>query len=355
MNKSVKTEDAGRRSVYRGLRLNTAMVILRGLTFVAFLVMREYPMALVSLLGSLSYVCTRGSISKKPSLVFTLECVEIYVHMVAGIFFMGWDCCFQNLAFGTVPICFFSDYTLKKDHQEGFHAMVIAVVYLVTYLAARIFFTVVKPDYGHPAIEDDIIAFANSAIVLFMLLFYSYLYTHRTMEKEKELESIAVVDKLTGLYNRHMIAKVQEDLHIGHSGEEKVYALAILDIDNFKRVNDTYGHLAGDEILKRLADNLKTSKVDFVCRWGGEEFLILAVGEEAKDKLLKASEKVRAIMSISAAAYGEEFIKVTVSVGLAEFRTGEILQDTVERADKALYYAKTHGKNQVVVSGEESS
>jgi diguanylate cyclase (GGDEF)-like protein len=127
------------------------------------------------------------------------------------------------------------------------------------------------------------------------------------------------------------------------------FSLGILDVDFFKHINDSHGHQAGDEILRKLAscvsDGLRV--IDSFGRYGGEEFLLILPQTTLAGAQVKA-ERIRA--SIEALRFDSlpEGIRVTVSIGLAEFQAGETTDDTLARADKALYQAKEAGRNRVI-------
>jgi polar amino acid transport system substrate-binding protein len=122
----------------------------------------------------------------------------------------------------------------------------------------------------------------------------------------------------------------------------------IIDIDHFKRINDSYGHVVGDEILKRLAQ-LLTAHVrenDVVGRWGGEEFMILCPETDAEGARALA-EHLR--QRISQTDFSLGTMKVTASFGVTDYRDDEMLEETIKRADLALYQAKHDGRNRTVV------
>lgn len=164
-----------------------------------------------------------------------------------------------------------------------------------------------------------------------------------------ELREMAVTDELTGIYNRRMIEKlVREALSRVRKNKDK-FMLSILDIDDFKKVNDTYGHSAGDTVLSTIANIMKDEVAKhqngLVGRWGGEEFLILLPGVTA-DEAMACMERIR--KSVSEMTFDDVGTK-TLSIGLTECREGEGLDEAFVRADEALYDAKENGKNKVVV------
>jgi diguanylate cyclase (GGDEF)-like protein len=160
------------------------------------------------------------------------------------------------------------------------------------------------------------------------------------LEKEKFIiEEIARRDQLTKLYNRRYANTVFDKL----INKKINYGLVLLDIDYFKKVNDTYGHKVGDEVLVKFAKVLKreTREGDVVARWGGEEFLIIIINTSL-DAVFNIAQKIRK------AIYNETFEKVgkvTASFGIALYHDGLFPDDIIELADKALYEAKKSGRN----------
>ncbi len=165
-------------------------------------------------------------------------------------------------------------------------------------------------------------------------------------ETNELLKRQAITDKLTGVYNRHYFEqRLQDELERADRYDEPL-AMIILDMDHFKRVNDTWGHPVGDEVLKQTAENVgRVSRAsDLLARLGGEEFA-LVMPQTTLEGALQAAEKIRRIM--------EEFEhtaagRVTASFGVAQRMKGESFKNWYQRADSALYRAKNSGRNRVV-------
>ena len=174
---------------------------------------------------------------------------------------------------------------------------------------------------------------------------------HKQVKKVMMHENLT--DELTGLFNRRAFAiNANRELEFCIKSDSD-FSVLILDIDDFKLVNDRYGHTTGDEVLKQLCEFVTryTRKSDSIYRWGGEELVVLLPVTglfEANQVAHKIIEKVaqhvfQVAMSLR--------LKLTVSVGLAQWVSGEsVTKDTLDRADKALYRAKANGKNAVVVA-----
>jgi diguanylate cyclase len=174
-------------------------------------------------------------------------------------------------------------------------------------------------------------------------------------ELEKSQQE-AQTDALTSLFNKRGFEKRFELERIRAKQNELPFSIIMVDIDYFKRVNDTYGHLVGDSLLKSIANLLKSHlrKNDIASRYGGEEFLILlpeteldgatAVAQKIKDTLARKEWKLKET--------GESMGKVTVSMGIALYKLNEPEEALIKRADDALYLAKNNGRDRIVTQDE---
>ncbi|MFV3383903.1 GGDEF domain-containing protein [Pseudomonas sp. NY15364] len=164
----------------------------------------------------------------------------------------------------------------------------------------------------------------------------------------EEQRQKSLLDPLTGLPNR---AAWSERLDLETARRQRYggqLLMAVLDIDHFKRINDGYGHLAGDRVLKIIAGELhkRLRKTDFIARFGGEEFVLLIPGTPLEGGV-QLLETLRAAVEACPFHFKGEPVTITLSAGIAEFRNDEATEDTFERADQALYRAKGAGRNRV--------
>ncbi|ODA41877.1 GGDEF domain-containing protein [Desulfosporosinus sp. BG] len=160
-----------------------------------------------------------------------------------------------------------------------------------------------------------------------------------------ELKRMSLTDKLTGAWNRRHFEK-EAAIEIERSERYKeVCSLIVMDIDHFKKINDQYGHLVGDAVLSELAKLLQNNlrKVDSLTRWGGEEFIVLAK-HTGGSSAMEMAEKLRHLVE----TYDfPEVGEMTVSIGVAEFKSGKTLDNWIKVADDALYEAKRLGRNRI--------
>ena len=178
----------------------------------------------------------------------------------------------------------------------------------------------------------------------------------RELELLNQLEFLSISDGLTGLYNRrHFDTKIFEEARRAHRQNHDLF-LAVIDVDNLKEINDKYGHLAGDKLLKSVGDIIKhciRENVDWPFRYGGDEFCVILT-QVSLEQAIATSE--RFIQSFS-----EKKLPLTgLSIGLAQFirskdaKWTENIADLVKRSDNALYKAKHTGRNRVVVDNKHN-
>lgn len=168
---------------------------------------------------------------------------------------------------------------------------------------------------------------------------------------QSELKQQSIRDPLTGLYNRRYLNEtLPRELSRAHR-DAQALAVVMIDLDHFKQVNDTHGHVAGDAVLRSLAEILEAGarESDIVCRFGGEEFLIALTGMNAEQALQRA-ETWRLALMTTTIHHGEATIMVTLSAGIALFPMhGEDVLTLTAHADSALYQSKTAGRNRVTL------
>jgi diguanylate cyclase (GGDEF)-like protein len=165
----------------------------------------------------------------------------------------------------------------------------------------------------------------------------------------QQVQELAITDSLTGIFTRkHYLERLAEEIDYSRQFNYP-FSLLMLDIDHFKGINDHYGHLVGDAVLRFVAklikDNLR--QVDLLCRYGGEEFSIILTNTD-KDGAKLAAERIRQSVENSPVKVYDEDLKVTISIGVTTFPgDARNSQKLIETADKALYKAKQNGRNQV--------
>lgn len=169
-----------------------------------------------------------------------------------------------------------------------------------------------------------------------------------SVNMQRSLRNLIVKDSLTDLYNRRYCNQNLKNLSEQYIKTGEPYTLAIADIDFFKKVNDTYGHIAGDEVLVSVAQIMKKSMAGkgFAARWGGEEFLLVYTGCDMETTLTYLEMLVEAIREMRV-EYDDKAIKITISIGVAT-GNGDSVDKVLCTADDRLYHAKKEGRDRVV-------
>ncbi len=166
----------------------------------------------------------------------------------------------------------------------------------------------------------------------------------------RALSEAASRDDLTGLFNRRHMQELltQQRLACQRSGDR--FALALIDLDHFKHINDTHGHATGDNVLRAFAEHVGAAMrgTDTLGRWGGEEFLVLFASSTANEATQGVERLRQAVAAAVVATPSGQALTFTVSVGLTEHLSTESVDALVERADRAMYQAKSLGRNRVV-------
>lgn len=177
-----------------------------------------------------------------------------------------------------------------------------------------------------------------------------FLSTRNLAMSNAELRTTSQTDTLTGLLNRRGMLEFLQREHTRLVRSKRSFVIALLDIDHFKQINDTWGHECGDAVLTRLAElfNSVTRKADTIARWGGEEFLFLLPDTRLAGGRI-VIEKIRRLVADTPFIYQSRRIPVTITVGLREADANTSIDELLRDADSALYEGKGNGRNQTVV------
>ena len=292
----------------------------------------------------------------KQGMALWLAYFEVNVHAVLAVLLMGWESGFYFYLMAIAPLLFLNPKLPLFNKTLTLMIPIFLVIWLHRMMLSD------PPVY---LIEERIINLLNevNAVGTILILAYlSFIYSKAVSISEDRLRStsmalevIAATDPLTNILNRRaMLNELKSEVARYHVSD-RPFVLALGDVDNFKSINDEYGHLNGDIVLKNVAAMLGENfrKGDLIGRWGGEEFLILLVGTN-EDEAEVATEKVRQIIEDSQIELGDHLHSVTITFGLCEFESGMTIDECLHRADLALYQGKSHGKNQTVKASMHS-
>ena len=173
----------------------------------------------------------------------------------------------------------------------------------------------------------------------------------RALDKISEM---ATRDELTGSHNRRYLMEFLAREKAGCDRAKSVFSLAVIDLDYFKRINDSYGHIAGDDVLKQVVKLIQrhVRTTDCFARFGGEEFALVYTLTELEEAQ-QSAERLRQEVSTTAMACDAFTIYTSVSIGIAEYRPGENITELMRRADQAMYIAKSGGRDRVIAMSRD--
>ena len=278
--------------------------------------------------------------------------LDIYVWMVyfwltlymsVTTLFLGYGYGFHLYCFSMIPVMFVTEYLSYKLHRRSMKAMTVSYIIAASYILCTGYVAYFGPLYERDQKYAAFFWIFNALIVFSFLIYYTNYMIKAVILSEEKLIEAAHIDRLTGLYNRHYMLDRLNSL----PADEKQSLIAMADIDNFKRINDTYGHNGGDEVLKIIAQKLRSEcKGCETARWGGEEFLILSEEPLPDGKAMLESLR-RSVESETVSFEGEE-ITVTITIGMAVRDIDQEVEKWIQSADSKLYFGKNSGKNRVI-------
>lgn len=296
--------------------------------------------------------------SKKLRALFISAYIEIMFHSIIATTLIGWDFGFMIYTITMLPLAFYISYTTPAETRSAKIPSFISLMTFIAYFVTLIFVRNNPPLLGIdlPESGTTLLYYFNTLMAFSYVWIISVLFTvevaymqHNLESENTSLEKLANFDPLTKLLNRRsMNTHLKEALEKAIEQDE-TFSIIMTDIDNFKHVNDTYGHAAGDEVLVKISDILVNSvrEEDIVCRWGGEEMLILI---KADNKVAySAAERIRQDVEDAVTTVDGKKIKVTMTLGISGYKKGDNIRSMVQKADICLYKGKNSGKNQVVM------
>ncbi len=321
--------------------IQTIALFITGYTMAAFVGM----FCLVAYLGA--FVMTYQGYT-----TLTQHVIEVLTlgWVIAFVAVMGWDCSYQHVIFSLMLFSILTSYRdfIYKALFSGFLCLFRIALYFYIHLHPPVY-TVDRGTMYFLNIVNTLFTFLLFFIISFLFSKDSMAMEEKLVKYNKKIEKLAKTDALTGLPNRRDALERLEK-HLKKRKEVDFYLdIAIGDIDFFKRINDTYGHEAGDAVLVQMADIIKKDMGDdgFVARWGGEEFLFVFTtlnGDEAAIRL----NDLRTMISQTEFKFNDKIMTLTMTFGLEEYDFRKSIDDIINSADEKLYLGKTQGRNQVV-------
>lgn len=268
----------------------------------------------------------------------------ITLHTVLGIILI--DCSFITYLLGFVPLMYCLAY-LHHNKEYKYYIWIAGILVVCSIFTNKFIYTSTTPDVVFTMVN---IFYSIIICILSMDIFY-----HHVVLKEVNLaisnskyEEQAIHDELTGLLNRHAF----KTRYKSFIDAKLPFTIVMCDIDDFKDINDKYGHLAGDTVLKELSkiflENVRG--YDDVYRWGGEEFLIILQTNQAN--AITVMERIRQLVEETTFKYEKKNMHITISIGITQFRQDFDDITIISATDSVLYKSKQEGKNKITIYQE---
>lgn len=352
MGKEIKYTVSSKMALMALYTLNTMLMIVHALFLAFFAGTHVKIMLTVNIFSVLIYAFSFQLLKKRYMRFYTaVMFLEICIHMFLAVLCLGVDYGFQLYFFVCVSVIFYTDYFAVKLGPRHVHGVSLSAVSALLY-----FVTIIYARYHEPLyVLNSGTAFGMLTVNSFVVIGFSAVFlgalARTAANTEAKLEQQATHDMLTGMANRnYMLGQLRMFYETEHL---KDYWLAIMDIDDFKMINDVYGHNCGDYVLKSVADLIRENSEGMTsCRWGGEEFLLVGregiteIGEKRSHEVL---EGIRRAVEEKDFVYEGKKIKLTITIGMASYIEEQSIDEWINIADTKLYSGKNSGKNRLVV------
>ena len=278
--------------------------------------------------------------------------IEIWLHMIFAVINFGWDPGFQTWSFALVCAFFLPSLAPDESKNKIKRPIIVGIIFGLTYyiLVIILNFMHFKAMHPLPTIYNHILFTVNTLTTFITIFSFTLFYTRRHEYEENLLEKYANYDELTKLYNRYNLNQIGLERIQTFENNNNPFYVALIDIDYFKSINDTYGHISGDMILVELSNILKKhSTNNIICgRWGGEEFLVISDNNITYNEFIKIIEEIRLYVNNHKFKTTKNNIDLTISAGISYSKKSYSLEKIINTADKNLYKAKDKGRNRVI-------
>ena len=319
---------------------NIAYLLVRIFYLIVFIVCKFYVLIYYDAATIAFYLLCFYLIKRKKYYPYALLCGnEFFAFIIVCTLYIGFGTGFHFYLLGLSVVSFFATYFSKTKNIRG--SILWGVISISIYLT--LFFVCKNriPTYAVESWVETTLFVLHISLAFMFVCFYLFTFTKYALSLENKIMYESRTDELTQLNNRYGLYDYYNQIPYRRS-----MALALFDIDNFKVINDTYGHITGDHILKRVAEIATSSLSDaFVCRYGGEEFVVVL----EKNRCFEQLEILRKNIEKEVFVYEGNKHRITITIGVAAYLKDMSLEKWVKLADEKMYSGKNSGKNKTVI------
>ena len=326
----------------------TAIIYLcfRLFYFTIFLISKTWIVFYINLASILIYSLSFIMIKKKKYYPYALVCGnEFLVLMSVCTIFLGFDSGFHLSIIGLSIVSFFSVYFSKVERRHIANAITWCILSIIVYLTIYLVTKYNEPYYVLDRWAEVTLFVFHTLVVFGFIVSYLLIFLKYTMTLEGKIINESRTDELTKLPNRYELVNYLDSIE-----DKRDYALAIFDIDDFKKLNDKYGHIYGDKVLKEIAYIANSNaEGSFVARYGGEEFVVIIKTFDDEKRPVDVMNHIREIIEKHAFSFDGVSSNTTISAGIAKYDYDINLDSWIKKADRKLYECKNTGKNKVMM------
>lgn len=325
---------------------------------IIFIAMNCVPLIIYNLLiiPFFLFLINQEKNSKNRVIGFSLIYLEVFFHDMLACILIGWTFGFSLYNLGLIPVSFYIAYLTQGFKHRIRTASILTLFNVIITLVIRMYVYMMGPIYVYDKTVALGLSVFNCTISFLMVGAFSILYILEIRnaevilkKKNDELFYLANYDSLTHLYNRRCMEHFLHDSMRDAMKEDTTFCVILGDIDDFKLINDTFGHMVGDMVLVKLAKIMQGVIKDgnVICRWGGEEILLI-IKEDLKKSVMIVEEIRKQTANMDCFCENDK-IGVTLTYGIEEYEKGKTIEKMIHHADIKLYEGKQKGKDCIII------
>lgn len=338
--------------------LNTTLTFIHVFLIISGVILNTWILAVFNLITLILYLVAYLFIKKHHVIFYLVFAIsEIFIQMIVATICLGWESGFHLDAFGTISAVYYTKYIYSKEKKSQGISFLISASSIVIYTTLWIFSRYITPIYTLSKNILDAMYILHSLLIFGLMVQLLWRFSTSAILEESKLKKKAELDELTKLYNRHKLREMINEFHKRsmEPNSNLNYSICIFDIDDFKLFNDTYGHNAGDYILKETALIMKSFCQEanhLIGRWGGEEFLLVQEYESdnfrSEEKCKNTARLIHKTIRNHYFTLENTVVKVTLTGGFEIHNINDDINTTIKKADKKLYEGKSKEKNIII-------
>lgn len=333
-----------------------ALILVHMILMFYFVGVTIWPLVAYHLMVVMYYTHVHSQVLLEKYLrAYVMSFIELYMCTILSVILIGWGAGFYFYIIALVPAAYYMLLSVSKIRNRVLIPFYMTLTSMLVEVVLFLWTRNHEPIFSMEYKDMQIMYGFNLVIVIAFIGALSFTFIVEALDAQshllrqnQNLDHVASVDPLTGLRNRRSMEKILDEAMEQAKQKGELFSVILGDIDDFKKVNDTYGHDCGDLALVHVADIMKrhVRECDAVCRWGGEEFLVFLSGN--LESACSIAERIRYAVEHEVIEYKGIDIPFTMTFGVAMYEPGFRKEVFIKRADDNLYEGKKAGKNRII-------